>query len=59
VTWWNTCAVNAPVFYTQTVLTSGTLNLALPAPLDSDVGIKVERLSGGSFYEVFLPLVVR
>jgi len=47
-----TYAVNAPAVFTQTVLASDTLNLALPASLDSDVGIKIERLSGGSFYEV-------
>jgi len=59
VTWWDTYRVASPVFLTQTIPASGTLSLALPAPLVSDVGIKIERIDGVAWKRVYLPVVLR
>jgi hypothetical protein len=60
VEWWDTYQAQNPVFLTQTVPASGTLVLTLPAPLSTDVAVKIERVrSGAPSAEVFLPLVLK
>jgi hypothetical protein len=44
VAWWDTHAVDRPVFREEIVAANGSLTLALPHPLADDVAVKVERL---------------
>ena len=44
VEWWNPYAASSPIFLTQTVTSKGSLTLTLPAPLSTDVGIKIYKM---------------
>jgi hypothetical protein len=46
VTWWNPYKVTNPVFLTQTLTATDALTLTLPAPLQDDVAVQVNRLEG-------------
>ncbi len=63
VTWWNPYSVSAPIFLTQTFgVASSALTIPLPAPLQTDVALKVERLfqpPAGFGPRAFLPIVMR
>jgi hypothetical protein len=43
VEWWDTYAVDSPVFHTEIVTSDGSLVLTLPTALTSDVAVKITR----------------
>ncbi|MCL5996636.1 MAG: hypothetical protein M1546_11370 [Chloroflexi bacterium] len=61
VTWWDTYSTTNPIFLTQqTYVAAQELVLALPAPLKTDVGIKIERIVDAGLPRsrlAFIPLV--
>ena len=62
VTWWNTYNVANPIFLTQIVNANGSLTLNLPAALQKDVAVKLERraqLPVGVAPRAYVPALVR
>jgi hypothetical protein len=63
VEWWDTSKTSSPVFKTETLTCNGTLTLTLPAALQTDVAVRIERSApviiqvGDNF--MYLPLVTR
>lgn len=44
IEWWNTYTVASPIISTQTVNCSGSLTVALPAPLSDDIAVKISKI---------------